>query len=166
MSVELVQPLELLKAKDPEGETRMGLELPQDLTDDQVRAVCRWLGELRSWSAWAIGDVILYAESISDDLMAEVVEYLECAKSTCSKYAWLASKYNLNQRVPRISPTHHEIVATLPAGERRKMLLEARREGWSSEEFRGLVRPSWQNGGGPCTCNPNPDCPQHGILEP
>ncbi len=154
-----IQALDLLSQADVVTPT--ALNLPGDVTDDEFRAICRWLGGLRDWSAWAGGDAILYAESVSDDLASEVVEYLGRAKSTCIKWAWLASQYPPPERVEGVSPTHHELVAKLPESERREWLLDARDRGLSVEEFRGLVRPS--ENGVVCTCRPAQDCPKHGA---
>jgi hypothetical protein len=142
--------------------TPTALNLPVGLEEDQFRSVCKWLGGLRDWSTWAAGDAILYAESISDDLAAEIVEYLGRAKSTCVKWAWLASQYKPDERVKGLSPTHHELVAKMPG--REEMLRAALDENLSVEEFRGLVRPQ------PevdvlCTCVPSPACPKHGNVE-
>jgi hypothetical protein len=120
--------------------TPTSLNLPAKLDEDEFRAICIWLGGLRDWSAWSIGDAILYAESVSDELAEEVVELFGRAKSTLLKWSWLCRSYAPNQRIVGVSPTHHELVATLPAGERRAWLLQAKREGLSVEEFRGLVR--------------------------
>ncbi len=157
MTTDLVAPLQLLA--EAEVVTPTALNLPGTVTDDEFRAICKWLGGLRDWSCWAGGDAILYAESISDDLAAEVVEYLGRAKSTCIKWAWLASQYPPSERVEGVSPTHHELVAKLP--ERREWLLDAKARGLSVEEFRGLVRPS--ENGVVCTCRPAQDCPKHGV---
>jgi len=132
------------------------------LHDDQFRGICKWLGAVRNWSAWAMGDAILYAESISDDLAAEIVEYLGRAKSTCGKYAWLANQYKPDQRVTDVSPTHHEYVATWPDAKRQAVLLKAQRENLSVEEFRGLVRED--SAQKECTCIKD-GCPKHGTVQ-
>lgn len=121
--------------------TPTSLNLPRDIDDDEFRAVCVWLGSLRDWSAWSIGDAIIHAESVSDELLADVIELFGRAKSTLLKWRWLCANYKPNQRVQGVSPTHHELVATLPPGERRAWLLRAKRDALSVEEFRGLLRP-------------------------
>lgn len=142
--------------------TPTALNLPVGLEEDQFRGVCKWLGGLRDWSTWAAGDAILYAESISDDLAAEIVEYLGRAKSTCVKWAWLAGQYKPHERLEGLSPTHHELVATMPA--RAELLRYAQAENLSVEEFRGVVRPQ-PDSDVVCTCVPSPACPKHGTID-
>lgn len=156
----VVEPLALLARADVVTPT--ALNLPGTVTDDEFRALCRWLGGLRDWSAWAGGDAIRYAESISEDLAAEVVEYLGRAKSTCIKWAWLASQYPPDERVAGVSPTHHEIVAKLP--DRLDLLQQARDQGWSVEEFRGVIEFTAKQEAA-CTCRPDAACPKHGTVD-
>ena len=159
MTTDLVAPLQLLA--EAEVVTPTALNLPGTVTDDEFRAICKWLGGLRNWTAWAVGDAILWAESVNDNLAAEVVDLSGRAESTCQKWAWLAGKYPHQERVENVSPTHHELVAKLPEHERREWLLDAKANNWNVREFTARVRP--EQDGVVCTCRPAQDCPKHGV---
>ncbi len=150
MTTDLVAPLQLLA--EAEVVTPTALNLPGTVTDDQFRAICKWLGGLRNWTQWAVGDAILWAEKIDDNLAAEVVDLSGRAESTCQKWAWLAGKYAASERIEDVSPSHHEKVALLPEDERREWLLDARRNNWNLREFLAHVHPELD--GVVCTCRP------------
>ena len=161
MSVDLIAPLEILNQNG--SLTPTSLSLPQDLPLDQWRQMGLWLGGLRDLSAWSLGDWQVFGdESYGEDEVNQAVEATGLAKSTLLKYKWLSAQYAPSQRVAGVSPTHHELVAKLPAGERRQRLLTARRDGLSVEEFRGLVRED--SAQKECTCIKD-GCPKHGVQD-
>lgn len=78
-----------------------------------------------------------------EDLFGE--EFAEVCGNTfstemVSRYASVARRVPPQNRRPALSWSCHAMVARLPHGQQRRMLAEAERRGWTSEELRKRVQ--------------------------
>lgn len=120
--------------------TRTGLKLPPDLTIQEATDLATFLGALRDWTAFAIGDLLLYSERAYGEEFAQIAEATGRAAATLVNYRWVAEKVVPSRRRVNLSFSHHEAVAGMAPDGQREWLARAERERLSVVELREHVR--------------------------
>lgn len=108
-------------------------------------ALEEWRGPLQFalWcqraSPWWIGDMINAGEDLFGEEFGEVCgETL--STEMVSRYASVARRVPPQNRRPTLSWSCHAMVARLPSPQQRRLLAEAERRGWTSEDLRKKVK--------------------------
>ena len=92
-----------------------------------------WQWQVGDW--WALRDGEVTAEAL------KVLEELGVDLKTVRNWAAVCKAIPLEERVEGLSLSHHREVVGLPPEERRALLEEALRKGWTVQELRDRVRP-------------------------
>ena len=90
-------------------------------------------------SPWWIGDMINQGEDLFGEEFAEVCGNT-LSTEMVSRYASVARRVPARNRRPSLSWSAHAAVARLPHHEQRRMLVEAERQGWNSDQLRKKVQ--------------------------
>ena len=90
-------------------------------------------------SPWWIGDMINAGEDIYGEDFAEVCGGT-LSTEMVSRYASVARRVPAKNRRPNLSWSAHAAVARLPHDQQRRVLAEAERNGWNSDELRKKVQ--------------------------
>lgn len=121
--------------------TETGLELPPDLTYDEWESVGRTLQRIERSVMWWVGDWYRFGEHHYGENAAQAVgDETGYAAATVQNAAWVADRVPIFRRLKNLSWSHHQEVATLPAGEQEAWLTKATDNGWSQKEFRDELR--------------------------
>ncbi|HEY4234370.1 MAG TPA: hypothetical protein VGM76_13140 [Lacipirellulaceae bacterium] len=107
--------------------------------------LAEWLGPLQFalWcqraGPWWIGDILNAGEDRFGETFSQACEGAVSAEML-NRYASVARRVPLENRVPGLSWSAHAMVARLPHDEQRPLLLQAERHGWTSDEIRVKAR--------------------------
>ena len=110
-----------------------------DLAFDDWQSIGWVLGKLRDWSSFAIGDWIVYGETVWPETFAQAIEVTGRAKSTLLEYERVARKVAPERRRADLSWTVHQCVASRPPAEQVVWLDRVEAHGWAVEELRGAL---------------------------
>lgn len=119
--------------------TATGLELPDELTQDQWREAGMEIARTGSASKWWLGDWWKFADHRYGS-RKEIVDSKDWdgpAFQTCKDAGWVASEFERSLRKDLLSFNHHKAVISLPHDWRMKLLDEAEVDGLS---VRALVQ--------------------------
>jgi len=107
--------------------------------------LAEWQGPLQFalWcqraSPWWIGDMINAGEDLYGEEFGEVCGDT-LSTEMVSRYASVARRVPAQNRRPALSWSAHAAVARLPHAQQRRLLAEAERQGWNSDELRKKVK--------------------------
>jgi hypothetical protein len=107
--------------------------------------IAEWQGPLQFalWcqraGPWWIGDLLNAGEDRFGETFSQACEGAISA-DMLNRYASVARRVPLENRVSSLSWTAHAMVARLPLDEQRPLLLQAERHGWTSDEIRVKAR--------------------------
>lgn len=107
--------------------------------------LAEWQGPLQFalWcqraSPWWIGDMINSGEDLYGEEFGEVCG-ATLSTEMVSRYASVARRVPAQNRRPALSWSAHASVARLPHAQQRRLLAEAEREGWNSDDLRKRVQ--------------------------
>ena len=88
---------------------------------------------------WWIGDLLNAGEDRFGEAFSQMCEGAISAEML-NRYASVARRVPIENRVPSLSWTAHAYVARLPSAVQKKLLQEADRHGWTSDELRAKAR--------------------------
>jgi hypothetical protein len=88
---------------------------------------------------WWIGDLLNAGEDRFGETFSQMCEGT-LSTEMLNRYASIARRVPIENRVASLSWSAHAAVARLPPTSQKRMLLEAVRHGWTSEELRVKVR--------------------------
>jgi hypothetical protein len=83
---------------------------------------------------WWIGDLLNAGEDRFGESFSQMCEGAVSAEML-NRYASVARRVPIENRVPTLSWSAHAAVARLPVDEQKRLLLEADRRGWTTEEL-------------------------------
>src|SRR6266545_6028251 len=87
--------------------TRVGLCIPADLSyEDWERAGSQLAGIVDS-SSWWLGDWLVYGKKQYSDRYRRAIHAAGLQYQTLRNYAWVARRFELNRRRPKLSFQHH-----------------------------------------------------------
>jgi hypothetical protein len=123
--------------------TRTGLMFSNPrLPFDEWEAVGAILGAARDWTAWSLGDWLLFGEATFGEAAYQAAAATGRSATTLGEYARVAGVFPPNRRRVGVSWSHHQAVASrrFEPDERDSLLEQAEAEDLSLETFRELVR--------------------------
>jgi hypothetical protein len=88
---------------------------------------------------WWIGDLINAGEDRFGETFSQMCEGT-LSTEMLSRYASVARRVPLENRVASLSWSAHAAVARLPHDQQRRLLCEAERQGWTSDDLRAKAR--------------------------
>jgi hypothetical protein len=88
---------------------------------------------------WWIGDLLNAGEDRFGESFSQACEGAVSAEML-NRYASVARRVPLENRVPGLSWSAHAMVARLPLDQQRPLLLQAERHGWTADEIRVKAR--------------------------
>jgi hypothetical protein len=88
---------------------------------------------------WWIGDLLNAGEDRFGESFSQSCDGAVSAEML-NRYASVARRVPIENRVPSLSWTAHSMVARLPVDMQKRLLLEAERQGWTSDELRAKAR--------------------------
>jgi hypothetical protein len=107
--------------------------------------VVEWKGPLQFalWcqraGPWWIGDLLNAGEDRFGESFSQMCEGVVSAEML-NRYASVARRVPIENRVATLSWSAHAAVARLPLDLQKQLLLEADRQGWTSDELRAKAR--------------------------
>jgi hypothetical protein len=88
---------------------------------------------------WWIGDLLNAGEDRFGESFSQMCEGTVSAEML-NRYASVARRVPIENRIPTLSWSAHAAVARLPFDVQKRLLIEADRYGWSSDELREKAR--------------------------
>jgi hypothetical protein len=88
---------------------------------------------------WWIGDLLNAGEDRFGESFSQMCEGAVSAEML-NRYASVARRVPIENRVASLSWTAHSMVARLPLDVQKRLLQEAGRQGWTSDELRAKAR--------------------------
>lgn len=121
--------------------TRTGLNLPEGVTQDEQLAIARMFGEIKhTYSSFALGDLLLYAQANhGDDFVAEVEEATGMAHQTCENMLSICRRVRPSVRRDGMKFHMHAVVAPLKPNEQRHWLKLAWENDWTRQRLRDEI---------------------------
>lgn len=120
--------------------SQVGLRVVRAPTWDEFELeVWRWTAAHRL-SAWAIADLLNYAERKWGETYAQVMDETGLSYGYIANIRSVASKISRKRRNPRLSFSHHATVAYLPPEEQDRWLAEAEDKCLSRNDLRDAVK--------------------------
>ena len=130
------------RKKQPAPEVSViGLDLPEDLTEEAWFDVERDLGHDARTSAFKIGDWLVHAENPFDDghskgRYVQAEEITGLANGTLRNYAWVARCVPTSRRRDTLTFGHHQAVAGLDPDDQVRLLDAASTNAWTLAKLR------------------------------
>ena len=116
------------------------LELRPGMSFDHWAVVGQRIARIRSGSAWALGDWLLFGESNFAGRYRSALDATNLDYQTLRNYAWVARNFDVTRRHDGLSFQHHAEVASLSTAEQDLWLHRAETKGWSRNELRRRLR--------------------------
>ncbi len=113
-------------------------------------SVNEWKGPLQFalWcqraGPWWIGDLLNAGEDAFGESFSQICEGAVSAEMI-NRYASVARRVPIENRRPTLSWSAHAAAARLPNELQKRILLEAERHGWTSDELRAKAREAMKN---------------------
>ncbi|MFF8955207.1 LmbU family transcriptional regulator [Streptomyces sp. NPDC014894] len=120
--------------------TRVGLQIPRDMTYQGWERAGQQLSKILDSSAWCLGDWLVYGKDKYADRYLQAIELANLDYQTLRNYAWVARRFDLPRRHELLSFQHHAEVASLAADDQDRWLDLAERQGWSRNRLRQQIR--------------------------
>jgi hypothetical protein len=95
---------------------------------------------------WWIGDLLNAGEDCFGEAFSQMCEGAVSAEML-NRYASVARRVPIENRVPSLSWSAHAAVARLPNHLQKRLLLDAERHGWTSDELRAKSRQAAKHAG-------------------
>ncbi len=127
--------------------TRVGLQIPVDLSYEDWEKAGEKLARIANTSAWCLGDWIVHGQERFRDRYQYAVQKAGLDYQTLRNYAWVSRKVPQARRRHRLSFQHHAEVASLDAAEQDHWLRQAEANNWSRNNLRTKIRAAVGRGG-------------------
>ncbi len=143
------QALALIQGQSPRSEVEpfeiapLGLRVHGRPTLKQWIEFGRKLWGIRRALQWTIGDWLNYGESRTDwgEKYAQALDEMDFDYGYLRNMASVAQKFDLSRRRDKLSWSHHQAVAALPAPEQDTWLKRAEADHWTRGYLRGQIKP-------------------------
>jgi hypothetical protein len=139
IAIHSVMPLPPKISVGPFHFTSVGVRIAGQPSLDDWRGPLQFALWCQRAGPWWVGDLL----NAGDDRFGESFSQMcEGTLSTemLSRYASVARRVPIENRRASLSWSAHAAVARLPADRQKRLLLEAERRGWTSEELRAKAR--------------------------
>lgn len=119
----------------------VGVELPENTTQEEYAALGHVLLQLQSSTQWLIGDWLAFGEDREwGKTYADVAQHFGYEIETLYTYASVCRAVQTSMRVEVLSFAHHRAVVSLPLEQQREWLQKAIDHKWSSKQLRAEMR--------------------------
>ncbi|WP_405845772.1 LmbU family transcriptional regulator [Streptomyces sp. NBC_01518] len=119
---------------------RTSLSLPQDFSLTEWQRFGKHLFLISDSSCWWLGDWLVYGQEKYPNRYRQATDETGLDYKTLRNYAWVARRFAVSERNPKVSFQHHAEVASFEPAERTMWLERAAREGWSRNMLRQQAR--------------------------
>jgi len=116
-----------------------GLVIPESISFEEWSGMGEWLQSAERSIMWWIGDWLRFGEARWGEKYAQAIETTGHSYQTLADAKWVAEKVEFSERSEKLAWSHYRQAAALGAAERRSILQEAEREGWSVRDTRAAV---------------------------
>jgi N6-adenosine-specific RNA methylase IME4 len=120
--------------------TETGWVPPPTMSFSECGAELRAIRQWHHGVLFAIGDLLNYAELKWGETYAQLASDSGYNPQFLMNCKWVAAKFPVHERVPGLSFSHHQVVASLPTAQARALLAIAGAEEWSKDDLRQTVR--------------------------
>lgn len=126
--------------------TKVGLQIPDNLTFDDWERAGRQLSGILNSSSWWLGDWLVYGKDHYGDRYQRGIQAAGLRYQTLRNYAWVSRRFDMDRRRPALSFQHHAELASLPTEEQDRWLDRAEKMKWTTKQLRCAIRMAWENG--------------------
>jgi N6-adenosine-specific RNA methylase IME4 len=123
----------------PGNMSKVGLELPENLSFADWKDIGERLSSVEQSIMWWIGDWWAYGENRKWGKGEDVAEALGINYQTARDAGWVSNKFELSRRRDNLSWSHHREVARLDPDMADTMLADAGEHNWSRNDLRRHV---------------------------
>lgn len=116
--------------------TRIGVELPDDLTQDEWGDIGLVLGHLSTSIGWLVGDWARYAHHVWGFPYEDISEWFDLELETIYVYGSVCDAYPILIRNQGVYMAHHRLVMGRAEPERSAILQEAAENRWTLKQMR------------------------------
>lgn len=116
------------------------LVLPEGLTYEQYESLGEFFGKLKRTTSWLIGDWIRYGEESMGEKYSQAMTATGLSEGTLQNYVYVCRNVAPSRRLKDVPFSVHYEVAAMKAGEQRRWLSLARKEGLSQRDLRLRIR--------------------------
>lgn len=117
-----------------------GLHLPVGLSFEDWARAGRQLSRIVDSSAWWLGDWLVFGKTNYADCYQLAIQRAGLRYQTLRNYAWVARRFPMSRRRPKLTFQHHAEIASLPVEEQNRLLDQAERELWTTKQLRVAIR--------------------------
>tara|TARA_R110000824_G_scaffold140651_5_gene306792 strand:- start:4702 stop:5235 length:534 start_codon:yes stop_codon:yes gene_type:complete len=141
--------------------TPIGAVISDDLTFEDFEEGLKNCQVMANASLWTLGDILLYAEAKWGEKYAQAIELTKKSYATLSQAVRVSKSYPQDERLVDLSWSHHREAASIKDKDQRRQLLEqAAREGWSRDTMREMATDESK----PKEEKPEKKCPSCGYV--
>lgn len=120
--------------------TKVGLQIPADMTFEDWEQAGRKLSGILDSSSWWLGDWLVYGKDHYTDLYQRGIRAAGLSYQTLRNYAWVSRRFDFDRRRSALSFQHHAELASLPLGEQELWLDRAEQMKWTTKQLRNAIR--------------------------
>jgi hypothetical protein len=120
--------------------TGVGLQIPNGLSFEDWERTGRQLAHIVDSSAWWLGDWLVFGKKNYSDRYERAIRAVGLRYQTLRNYAWVARRFDLQRRRPKLTFQHHAEVASLPLTDQEWLLDEAERATWTTKQLRNAIQ--------------------------
>ncbi|MFC0435405.1 LmbU family transcriptional regulator [Kutzneria buriramensis] len=118
----------------------VGLQIPNGLSFEDWERTGRQLAHIVDSSAWWLGDWLVFGKKNYSDRYERAIRAVGLRYQTLRNYAWVARRFDLKRRRPKLSFQHHAEVASLPLTDQEWLLDKAERAKWTTKQLRNAIQ--------------------------
>ncbi|GAA4818657.1 LmbU family transcriptional regulator [Streptomyces ziwulingensis] len=122
--------------------TRVGLQIPSDLSFEEWEHAGSQIAGLLDSSSWWLGDWLVYGKDHYDDRYQRGIRAVGLKYQTLRNYAWVSRRFEMRRRRAKLTFQHHAEVASLPVDEQEELLSRAEVLNWTTKQLRHFIRES------------------------
>jgi hypothetical protein len=119
--------------------TSLALSDPS-MTFDRYDALGVFLGRMKRWTSWALGDWLNFGEGVYGDRFAQAAANTRLSEPTLLHYQFVCREVPESRRQASVAFGAHALVARMEPREQNKWLKEAARKGWGERELRDAIK--------------------------
>jgi hypothetical protein len=118
----------------------VGLVVTGEISFDGWASIGPVLGEYSRAVAWAIGDWLNLGEARWGEMYGQALDTTGLSLGRLRNLKYLSGAVPYNNRVARLSLSHHEAVAPYPIDQQNRLLLMAVEHGFTRDEMREVIK--------------------------
>jgi hypothetical protein len=140
--VDQPQAIQLLLALEQAGAvTPTSLDLSDTgMEFERYEALGTFLGAMKRWTSWAIGDWINFGEGLYGERFAQGMASTGLNEQTLLHYSFVCRQIPQSRRQVLVAFGAHALVARMEPREQSHWLKQAARKGWAERELREAIK--------------------------